>query len=316
MSQYIHRIISFFFKHQTSEEITHRVHQRILEGGNDVDNALRDIWDSCSDEMTMEEDEPTESPTATRQWLRVAAMWALPMVMVGSAFWFYVQASKRAKQYSEVVFEHKFTAYGERSKIVLPDSSTVWLNGGSSLTYPSKFLSAERNVCLTGEAFFDVKKDKCRPFTVDVNKMKLKVLGTTFNVFSYPDNPQVMMTLETGKLQVNVNNKREPYVLQPNEQLVMDTKTGEVEVRTVNAADFSVWRVPALYFDETKLAYALQQIERTYNVRIHVQNSRFNNQTIRAHFNNDETIEGIMAVIKMLIPSLNYEIDGQDIYIR
>lgn len=146
--------------------------------------------------------------------------------------------------------------------------------------------------------------------------MKLKVLGTTFNVFSYPDNPQVMMTLETGKLQVNVNNKREPYVLQPNEQLVMDTKTGEVEVRTVNAADFSVWRVPALYFDETKLAYALQQIERTYNVRIHVQNSRFINQTIRAHFNNDETIEGIMAVIKMLIPSLNYEIDGQDIYIR
>ena len=236
--------------------------------------------------------------------------------MVTSAIWFYAQANKKAKFYSEVVFMHKFTAYGERSKILLPDSSEVWLNGGSSLIYPSRFVSAERNVCLTGEAFFKVKKDSKRPFTVDVNKMKLKVLGTTFNVFSYPDNPQVMATLETGKLQINVDNQKKPYLLKPNDQLVMDTKTGEVEMRHVNAKDYSVWRVPAMYFEETKLIYALQQIERAYNVKIHVQNSRYNNQTIRAHFNADESIEGIMAVLKMLIPQLNYEIDGNDIFIK
>ena len=211
---------------------------------------------------------------------------------------------------------HKFTAYGERSMIILPDSSKVWLNGGSSLIYPSRFVSAERNVCLTGEAYFEVKKDNSRPFTVDVNQMKLRVLGTTFNVFSYPDNPQIVATLETGKVQITVANKKKPYILEPNEQLVLDSKTGDVELHNVNAPDFSVWRVPSLYFEETKLIYAFQQIERTYNVKIHVQNSHYNNQTIRAHFNSDETIEGIMAVIKMLIPAINYEIEGNDIFIN
>lgn len=309
MSRYIKHIVRYFFDHNTSAETTQRVHERLLNGGSDVDDALRDLWDTC-------EGQANDKPAAQRQWLKLAAMWALPVVMVTSAIWFYTQANKKAKLYSEVVFMHKFTAYGERSKILLPDSSEVWLNGGSSLIYPSRFVSAERNVCLTGEAFFKVKKDASRPFTVDVNKMKLKVLGTTFNVFSYPDNPQVTATLETGKLQINVDNQKKPYVLEPDDQLVMDTKTGQVEMRHVKASDYSVWRVPAMYFEETKLIYALQQIERAYNVKIHVQNSRFNNQTIRAHFNADETIESIMGVIKMLIPQLNYEIDGNDIFIR
>ena len=71
-----------------------------------------------------------------------------------------------------------------------------------------------------------------------------------------------------------------------------------------------------MYFEEAKLIYALQQIERAYNVKIHVQNSRYNNQTIRAHFNADDKIEDIMKVIKMLIPQLNYEIDGNEIFIK
>lgn len=313
MSAYTKHIIKYFFDHRTSAETTRRVHQRLLRGDADVDDALRAVWDSCEPAAEIETD---DKPATSRQWLKLAAMWALPVVMMTTALWFYAQANKKARLYSEVVFMHKFTAFGERSKIVLPDSSIVWLNGGSSLIYPSKFLSAERNVCLTGEAFFDVKKDAKRPFTVDINKMKLKVLGTTFNVFSYPNNPQITATLETGKLQISVADEKKPYVLTPNEQLVLDAKTGAVEVRSVKATDYSVWRVPALYFEEAKLIYALQQIERAYNVKIHVQNSKYNNQTIRAHFNSDETIEGIMHVFKMLIPSMNYEIDGDNIYIK
>lgn len=328
MSGYIHHIIRYFFHHDASDEMTARVHERLGHLGDEADETIRQIWDECG-EATVN-DASTEKaycqmmtslqgsqPSIKRfSWLKMAAMWAIPVILLGAAAWFYSVATERAKLYSEVVFMHKFTAYGERSMIILPDSSKVWLNGGSSLIYPSRFVSAERNVCLTGEAYFEVKKDKSRPFTVDVNQMKLKVLGTTFNVFSYPDNPQVVATLETGKVQITVANKKKPYILEPNEQLVLDSKTGDVELHNVNAPDFSVWRVPSLYFEETKLIYAFQQIERTYNVKIHVQNSHYNNQTIRAHFNSDETIEGIMAVIKMLIPAINYEIEGNDIFIN
>lgn len=328
MSGYIHHIIRYFFHHDASDEMTARVQERLGHLGDEADETIRQIWDECGEATA--NDASTEKayrqmmtalqgsqPSIKRfSWLKMAAMWAIPLILLGAAAWFYSVATERAKLYSEVVFMHKFTAYGERSMIILPDSSKVWLNGGSSLIYPSRFVSAERNVCLTGEAYFEVKKDKSRPFTVDVNQMKLKVLGTTFNVFSYPDNPQIVATLETGKVQITVANKKKPYILEPNEQLVLDSKTGDVELHNVNAPDFSVWRVPSLYFEETKLIYAFQQIERTYNVKIHVQNSHYNNQTIRAHFNSDETIEGIMAVIKMLIPAINYEIEGNDIFIN
>ena len=328
MSGYIHHIIRYFFHHDASDEMTARVQERLGHLGDEADETIRQIWDECGEATA--NDASTEKayrqmmtalqgsqPSIKRfSWLKMAAMWAIPLILLGAAAWFYSVATERAKLYSEVVFMHKFTAYGERSMIILPDSSKVWLNGGSSLIYPSRFVSAECNVCLTGEAYFEVKKDKSRPFTVDVNQMKLKVLGTTFNVFSYPDNPQIVATLETGKVQITVANKKKPYILEPNEQLVLDSKTGDVELHNVNAPDFSVWRVPSLYFEETKLIYAFQQIERTYNVKIHVQNSHYNNQTIRAHFNSDETIEGIMAVIKMLIPAINYEIEGNDIFIN
>ena len=167
-----------------------------------------------------------------------------------------------------------------------------------------------------GEGFFEVKKNTKRPFTVDINKMKLKVVGTSFNVFSYPSNPQVTVTLQTGKLKIDMAGQKKSYMLQPNDQLLLDTKTGKTEMRHVNAVDYSIWRVPTLYFEETKLVYVLQQIERAYNVKIHIQNSRYNNQTIRAHFNTNEKIEDIMCVIKMLIPQLNYVIDGNEIFIK
>ena len=208
-------------------------------------DAFREIWDSLKDE-TMEEaalerayqdtarklfgDEQPKVAVKRFSWLKIAAVWGIPLLMLGAAAWFYASATQKAKLYSEVVFMHKFTAYGERTMVILPDSSKVWLNGGSSLIYPSRFVSAERNVCLTGEAYFDVRKDSSRPFTVDVNQMKLKVLGTTFNVFSYPDNPQIVATLETGKLQIKVDNQEKPYTLSPNDQLVLDSKTGEVEL--------------------------------------------------------------------------------------
>lgn len=328
MSGYIHHIIRYFFHHDASDEMTARVQERLGRLGDEADETIRQIWDECGEatvndastekayRQMMTSLQGSQSSAKRFSWLKMAAMWAIPVILLGAAAWFYSVATERAKLYSEVVFMHKFTAYGERSMIILPDSSKVWLNGGSSLIYPSRFVSAERNVCLTGEAYFEVRKDNSRPFTVDVNQMKLRVLGTTFNVFSYPDNPQIVATLETGKVQITVANKKKPYILEPNEQLVLDSKTGDVELHNVNAPDFSVWRVPSLYFEETKLIYAFQQIERTYNVKIHVQNSHYNNQTIRAHFNSDETIEGIMAVIKMLIPAINYEIEGNDIFIN
>lgn len=324
MSKYIHNIVQYFFHHNVSDEIVSRVHDRLAHSGEDTDIAFREIWTELEekpmDEASVEDAYQDikkkvfgiENTKRKLSWLRIAAIWAVPFLCLCGSIYFF---TGQGNPYKDIEFVHKFTANGERNLITLPDSSKVWLNGGSSLIYPSRFVSAERNVCLSGEAFFEVVKDK-RPFIVDVNQIKLKVLGTTFNVMSYPDNPRIIATLETGKIQVNIENQKKPFILSPNEQIEFDSESGEVSIQKVRAENKSAWRTGTLYFEETKFRQAIQQLERAYNVRIHVLNDKYNEQTIRAHFNSNEKAEDIMAVFKMLIPSLSYEINGNDIFIK
>ena len=184
MSKYYHDIIRYFFHHQASEEIIDRVQKRILHSQDDADDVMREIWERLDDELLDDADvenayEQTadtvfgrESHTRSLSWMRIAAIWAVPFLFLCGSMFFYINARQNSDAYDDIAFIHKFTANGERCLITLPDSSKVWLNGGSTLIYPSRFVSAERNVCLSGEAFFDVVKDS-RPFIVDVNQIKL-----------------------------------------------------------------------------------------------------------------------------------------------
>lgn len=326
MSKYYQDLIRYFFRHEVSEDITRRVHERMVRSEDDSDDVLREMWDE-TDRATMDEASVEKAYRQTSEkviprkflfikysWLRVAAIWTVPFLLLCGSFYLY-NINRHNSDSKDVAFIHKHTSFGERRLIILPDSSKVWLNGGSTLIYPSAFVSNERNVSLSGEAFFDVVKGK-QPFVVDVNQVKLKVLGTTFNVFSYPDNSQVVATLETGKIQVSIENSRKAYILSPNDQMVFDSSTGDVNIRQVSASNFSSWRTGTLNFEDIKFGQAIQQLEHVYDVKVHVLNKKYNEQTIHAQFNTNESVEEIMAVLKMLIPSLDYEINGKDIFIR
>lgn len=329
MSKYIHNIIKYFFSHDMTEELTGRVHQRLASSFDDNDSTYREIWDGLSGEGVS--DETIEEAWKRTQnvvfgkdrhikkwyrWSRSAALWAIPVALLVTSFFLYKAITNKTNDYKEVCFVHKFTAYGERELITLPDSTKVWLNSGSTLIYPSSFVSKERNVCLSGEAFFDVSKDAEHPFIVDANQIRLKVLGTTFNVCSYPDSPMFTATLETGKIQIDVEGKKEPYVLSTNDRLEYNYQTGEVNISQVQAHNYSSWRTGSLYLDDISFPKVINLLERTYNIKIHVRHTRFNNQTIRAHFSANESIDEVMAIIQMLIPDLHYEHKGNDLYIE
>lgn len=330
MSKYIHHIIRYYFRHDVPEEITRRAHERLLltQDNADEDKALREIWDSL-DGCTMDSDKVQKAyqdaatslfgdgkrPSA-RHWLRMAAIWLVPILMFSASLYLYVSSNRNASEQANVAYVQKFTAHGMRELVVLPDSTKVWLNGGSVLIYPSRFVSSERNVCLSGEAYFDVTKDAAKPFVVSLNSLKLRVLGTTFNVSSYPDEPEITATLETGKVQVDVEGKGESYILNPNDRLVYNLQTGKVDISKVNAENYSSWRSGGLYFDDTPFAEVVRELERAYGVDIHVLNSKYNTQTIRAHFGPNEPINKVLDIVKMLVPGLVYDINGKDIYIK
>lgn len=329
MSRYLRHIIKYFFSHEVTGEIATKVQHRLAHSKDDVEEAFHEIWDGL-DDVTTDTRSTEEAWLHTTQaiwgqkdnmprlyaWLRVAAIWMIPVALICSTYFFYKQMSCEPNYYKEVRFIHKFTAYGEREFVTLPDSTKVWLNSGSTLIYPSRFVSKERNVCLSGEAYFDVTKNKEHPFIVDINQIRLKVLGTSFNVRSYPDCPEVTTTLETGKVEIEIEGKGHSYFLSPHDQLVYNSQTGDVNITHIQNDHYSVWRTGALYFEDTKFSRVVAQLERAYCVKIHIRNSRFDDETIRAHFSSNESISEVMSIIKMLIPTLSYEINGQDIYIE
>jgi transmembrane sensor len=115
------------------------------------------------------------------------------------------------------------TRYGSKTNIVLPDGSKVWLNAGSKITYDKNFGETSRNLQLTGEAYFDVVHNASRPFIIHTQAMDIKVLGTQFNVKSYPDEQTTETSLIRGSIEVTLNHRKaDRIILKPNEKLVVD----------------------------------------------------------------------------------------------
>ena len=161
MSRYIHHIIKYFFSHQVTDETVTKVHRRLALSDEDTEDTFREIWDGLDHDAASEESIERAWQRTTHTiwgcnsrmpklyaWLRLAALWVIPVVLIGSTYFIYKSMSYEPNYYKEVRFIHKFTAYGERELVTLPDSSKVWLNSGSTLIYPSRFVSKERNLPL------------------------------------------------------------------------------------------------------------------------------------------------------------------------
>lgn len=155
------------------------------------------------------------------------------------------------------------TPLGGTYKIILPDSTKVWLNAGSVLTFPVRFSKAQRKVTLEGEAFFDVKRDVSRPFVVSTAGENIEVLGTTFNVSAYADNSPVT-TLVTGKVVLSRGGDRQSLL--PHEQGVW--LDGEYVISTVDVHQFTSWKDGWFVFHDVPLREIMVQLSRWYDVEV------------------------------------------------
>jgi ferric-dicitrate binding protein FerR (iron transport regulator) len=153
---------------------------------------------------------------------------------------------------------------GAKSKIVLPDSSLVWLNSGSTLSYPQQF-GKNRQITLAGEAYFEVMKNE-KPFVVSTNYGDVKVKGTSFNVKAYSDDNSFETTLEEGVVAFKVKNTENEVTLQPGEQ-VIKTASG-FNVKQVETKYFTSWKDGKLLFNKEPFPEFIKKLERWYNVKI------------------------------------------------
>lgn len=198
------------------------------------------------------------------------------------------------------------TPKGGQYQVVLSDGSHVWLNAASSLRYPAQFAANERRVELTGEAYFEVAKDKTRPFRVASNNQIVEVLGTHFNINSYADEPTTLTTLLEGSVKINSNT-----ILKPGEQASL-VKNGNVNVKAVDTDEAVAWKNGIFQFDNTGLEAVMRQLARWYDVEIQY-DGKVPSRTFTGKIHKDINASDALSILKFT--KVNFKIDGKKIIV-
>ena len=165
-----------------------------------------------------------------------------------------------------IVYNTLIIPAGAEYKLVLSDGTRVFLNSGSELRYPESFSSGKREVFLTGEAYFEVQEEAHRPFTVQVENLSVRVLGTSFNINAYPWKESIATTLEQGSLQVTCGES--VYRMRPGNQVIFHKAAGTSELREVETETYTSWRNGYYYFEQMPLGEIMSTLALWYNLHV------------------------------------------------
>ncbi|KQN38538.1 DUF4974 domain-containing protein [Pedobacter sp. MC2016-05] len=158
------------------------------------------------------------------------------------------------------------TPRGGQYRLMLPDKSLVWLNAESSITFPTAFVGSQRKVMVTGEVYFEVSKDRTKPFVVESEQANVAVLGTHFNVNLYPNEENAAVTLLEGSIKLNHNNVSK--ILVPGQQAVFDANSSRILLRNVDVDNVVDWKNGLFIFEDASIKDVMRQVERWYNVEV------------------------------------------------
>lgn len=210
------------------------------------------------------------------------------------------------------VYNTVSTPRGGRYQVVLPDGSQVWLNAASSIRFPTAFTGKERKVEITGEAYFEVAKNKALPFVVKVNDAEVRVFGTHFNVMAYSDEDVVKTTLLEGSVQFS--NGSSSYMLKPGEQSELD-KSGQVKVNSdVDVESVIAWKNNLFDFENADIDDIMRQLSRWYDVDV-VYNSKKVNERFFAEIPSTSNLSDVLKALE-LTGKVKFDIQGRKIIIN
>ncbi len=196
---------------------------------------------------------------------------------------------------------------GARTQFQLPDGSSGWLNSGSTIHYPVNFTN--RQVKVTGEAFFDVKPSSKNKFVVQTPALEITVLGTKFNVSAYSEDDFTEVVLEEGSVKLDGKGSTFSESLSPDERFVFDAEQKTGRIVPVDASLHSAWKEGKLVFRDEPLSSVLKDMERWYNVRFVMEDEQLQNHLYQATFQN-ETLEEVLKLLAFTAP-ISYKIQDR-----
>ncbi len=247
-------------------------------------------------------------------WFRAAAVF----VLIGASAVLFVNRNKYNKrqgqeQLLEARIITKKNPSGQKSKLVLPDGSTVYLNSESSISYSADFIS-DRSISLDGEGFFEVVKDSEHPFRVKADGIVTTALGTSFNISTFRDDQKVAVTLVSGKVVLSQEGTGSSLELDPGEESLLSTSDIQLEKHSVNTQDVLLWTRGILKFKNSSFKEMIEQLSRWYGVEITVKGT-MRHQLANGTFDTDESLENVLTVLGESL-DFRFEINGKKVRIQ
>ncbi|MFA5329584.1 MAG: FecR domain-containing protein [Prolixibacteraceae bacterium] len=190
------------------------------------------------------------------------------------------------------------TNYGQNSKVILPDSSVVWVNSGTTLSYNTNFAVNNRKIKLIGQAFFHIARNEKMPLVVASNDLEIKVLGTRFDVSSYPEDKNISIVLESGSVEIlKAKDHSVIQKLKPGEKAEFDTENRRLSISNVDVYNYTSWKDGVLIFKDESMTKVFEKLERKYNIDVEVKSNKVYQLAFNATIVN-ESIEEIFDLMK------------------
>ncbi len=289
---------------------------------------IRDIWLACNAQYAADIDteialarfreriQKLKLPSQPNVWKKKIPayylIWAAAasiLLLIGYAYMF-----KNEKIIDRPVINHLTVAENSKGRFVLPDSSVVWLNSGSSLQYEGDLSGSQREVRLNGEAYFEVTKNEYSPFIVKVDDIQVKVLGTRFNVGTDHEQNEIQVALLQGAVEV-ISKKNQSVTLTPGDLACHNTVTDQTIVTPNAAGNVLYWVNKKLIFKGETFEQIVKVLEHNFNIQVKFHNEKIKPQQFVGDFVNNETIGQIFAVMSSN-GNFRYQIKGNivDIY--
>ena len=277
---------------------------------------IKNIWDNADHSINKKMIDPEKAFHAIKNrvtfrspaanfwfyWKKFAAVLLIPLVL-GNLLYFLFHDAKFTKN-QEPVYNELFAAFGTRSALKLSDGTSVWLNSGSSIKYPDRFVGNKRIVELKGEAYFEVEHDPERPFIVETPSISVKATGTKFNVSGYDLDEEAEVTLVSGKVEVNLkdNSKNiKSTKLDPDQHYAFNKASGTSSITTEDTYKYISWKDGKLIFRNEPLSVVIKKISQVFNVDIELQGTLLQDYRYRATFQ-DESLAEILKLLKISSP--------------
>jgi ferric-dicitrate binding protein FerR (iron transport regulator) len=263
-----------------------------------------------SDQIIQQHSKPDKNRMLISWFYRVAAVLALP-IMLGIGWYLGSSNSNIETQICEVT-----APKGQISKCVLADGTEVWLNAGTTLTYDPTLKGSMREVYLDGEAYFKVAKNKHKPFAVNTKYAQIKVLGTIFNLKAYSGEDKVETTLEEGSVEFSLNgSKAKPVEMKPGEQIIYKISEKKMIQGQVETYLHTAWKDGKFVFKDADLKTIILELEKLYDVHIHLENDSLLKLHFRGMFEYEQNIFSALETLERTT-NMKYRMNGRDIWLQ